>query len=99
MIPTVRIAARPGVLSASLLSSLTVRQVSQPQNAKIDPITPATKAEVSTSVNGLNQPQSNGIPVGELPEPMIAATTNITSTAIWNATRTACSRSVVVIPR
>ena len=60
--PTVAMAARPGVLSASLLSSFTVRQVSQPQNAKIDPITPATNAVVVRSVNGLNQSQLNADP-------------------------------------
>ena len=80
-------------------TSFTVRQVSQPQNAKIEPITPATNAEVSRSVNGLNQDQLNASPVGELDDSTIAATTKTTSTSIWKPTSTPCTFSVVVIPR
>ncbi len=46
--------ARPGTLVGSLLSSPNVRQVSQPQKAKIEPISPMTKALIVSPVNGSN---------------------------------------------
>lgn len=91
--------ARPGVLAASLASSLTVRQTSHPQKAKIDPETPAMKAARLTVARGLNQSSEKGIPVGELDDEEIAITTNSTRTTIWKVTRIACRRWVVVIPR
>ncbi len=50
-------AARPGVLSESLDSSLMVRAVSQPQNEKIEAPRPATNADSVRPVKGLNQSQ------------------------------------------
>ena len=79
-------AARPGVVSESLLSSLTVRAVSQPQNAKIEPDSPAMNAE-TVKPAGLNQSQLKGIPVGESADSTIAITAKTTSTTIWKPTR------------
>jgi hypothetical protein len=86
---------------ASLLSSLTVRHVSQPQNAKIEPMTPATNAESVRPVNGLNQSQENGSASASSPESAfaIATTVKIARTSIWKPTSTICSRSVVLMPR
>ena len=91
-------AARPGVLSESLVSSLTVRAVSQPQKAKIEPDRPATNAE-RVSPDGLNQSQLKRHPVGESADFAMAMTAKMTSTASWKPTRTNCTCSVVVIPR
>src|SRR6476469_6743675 len=94
-------AARPGVLSESLDSSLTVSAVSQPQNEKIDADRPATRALTVSPVNGLNQSHENGIPPGSSGPPALAnaITTNRASTASWKKTNTYCTFSVVVIPR
>ena len=94
-------AARPGVFSASLDSSLTVSAVSQPQNEKIDADRPATSALTVSPVNGLNQSQENGMPSGSSGPPALAKamTTNSASTASWKNTRTNWTFSVVVIPR
>ncbi len=101
MVSTVTIAARPGVVAEPSLSSLTVRQTSQPQNAKIEPTTPAMKAESSRPVNGLNHVQEKGRASGSSPprERVIATTTNSSRMSIWNDTSTTCTRSDVVIPR
>ncbi len=61
--------ARPGTLVGSLHSSPSVRQVSQPQNAKIDPVRPITKALKVSPVSGLNQSRSNDKPAGASPRP------------------------------
>src|SRR6476661_4271833 len=78
-------AARPGVFSESLDSSLTVSAVSHPQNEKIDADRPATSALMVSPVNGLNQSQENGIPPGSSGPPAFAKaiTTNAASTANW----------------
>jgi hypothetical protein len=90
-------AARPGVFSDSLDSSLTVRQVSQPQNANIDPDRPAMNAD-RVSPDGLNQSKLNEIPVSEEPDFANATTAKINSTAIWKPTKMYWTYSVVVIP-
>src|ERR1700712_1706132 len=94
-------AARPGVLSESLDSSLTVSAVSQPQNEKIEADRPATSALTVSPVNGLNQSQENGMPCGSSGPPALrnAITVNRTSTASWKNTSTNCTFSVVVMPR
>ena len=91
-------AARPGVLSASTDSSFTVRAVSQPQKAKIDPDRPAMKAERPRPA-GLNQSRLKEIPVGESPDLAKAAIAKTNSTTSWKSTSTIWTRSVVVIPR
>ena len=72
--------ARPGTFVGSLDSSPSVRQVSQPQNAKIDPVTPITKALSASPVNGLNQSSSNSGRQARRPRPTctraITANTN-----------------------
>src|SRR5690349_13744781 len=94
-------AARPGVLSESLDSSLIVNAVSQPQNEKIDAPRPATNAVRVIPVNGLNQSQENARPSGSSGPPawVNAAIANQASTMSWNPTRTNCTFSVVVMPR
>jgi hypothetical protein len=84
---TVSSAARPGVLSASLDSSLTVRQVSQPQNAKIDPESPAMNAD-RVNPDGLNQSKLKGTPVSDEPDLAKARTAKTSRITIWNPTRT-----------
>src|SRR6187200_1902138 len=95
---TVRIAARPGVLSESLDSSLTVRQVSQPQNAKIDPDRPAMNADM-VSPDGLNQSQLKLEPVSDDPDLANAMTAKTSKITIWKPTKMNCTFSVVVMPR
>ena len=91
-------AARPGVLSESRDSSLTVSAVSQPQNAKIDPDSPAMNADIVRPA-GLNQSRLNAMPVSDEPAFVSAITANSSRTTIWKPTRTNCTRSVVVMPR
>src|SRR6478752_1023338 len=94
-------AARPGVLSESLDSSLTVSAVSQPQNEKIDADNPATSALTVSPVNGLNQSQEKAMPFGSSGPPALAnaSMVNHASTASWKKTSTNWTFSVVVIPR
>src|SRR4249920_3515943 len=94
-------AARPGVLSASLDSSLTVSALSQPQNEKIDADSPATRAVRVSPVNGLNQSQEKASPSGSSGLSVVAKaiTENSTNTPNWKKTRTNWTFSVVVIPR
>lgn len=93
--------ARPGTLVGSLDSSPRVKQVSHPQNAKIEPVTPITKAPSASPVNGLNHSRSKLRPAGASPAPTctMAATAKASSTTIWNPTSTYCTCSLVVIPR
>ena len=91
-------AARPGVLSESVDSSLTVRAVSQPQKAKIDPDSPAMKAD-RVRPAGLNQSRSKEMPVAESPALAKAAIAKMPSTTSWKITSTIWTRSVVVMPR
>ncbi len=91
-------AARPGVFSDSFDSSLTVRAVSHPQNAKIEPDSPAMNAD-KVSPDGLNQSQLNDTPVAESPDLTSAITANSASTTSWKPTSTNWTLSVVVIPR
>ena len=63
--------------------------MSQPQNAKIEPVRPMAKAEIDIPVNGLNQSMSKDNPAGAssvatLTKAMVA---NTISTSIWNPTR------------
>ena len=94
-------AARPGVFSASLDSSLTVSALSQPQNEKIDADKPAMKAVRVSPVNGLNQSQEKAMPVGSSGPPAFAKAMieNSSNTPSWKKTSTNCTFSVVVIPR
>lgn len=91
-------AARPGIFSDSLDSSLTVRLVSHPQKAKIDPDSPATNAD-RVSPDGLNQSRLKGIPVSDSPALANATSAKISRSASWKPTRTNWTRSVVVMPR
>lgn len=50
-------AARPGVFSLPMVSSLAVRQVSQPQNMKIDSERPAVNVANDCTANGFSQDQ------------------------------------------
>src|SRR6478609_5145514 len=94
-------AARPGVLSESLDSSLTVSALSQPQNEKIDADNPAMKADRVSPVNGLNQSQEKARPSGSSGPPALenAMIVKSNSTPSWKKTRTNWTFSVVVIPR
>ena len=74
-------AARPGVLSESRDSSLTVSAVSQPQNAKIEPERPAMNADIVKPA-GLNQSKLNDRPVSDEPDFARAITANTSRTAI-----------------
>lgn len=49
--------ARPGVFSLPMVSSLAVRQVSHPQNMKIDNDRPAVNAPNDCTANGFSQDQ------------------------------------------
>ncbi len=95
---TVRRAARPGVFAEPFDSSLTVRQVSQPQKAKIDPDSPAMNAD-SVRPAGLNQSQLNAAAVSDDPDFAIATAAKTSSTISWNPTRMNWTFSVVVMPR
>ena len=77
---------------------MTVRQVSQPQKAKIDPDSPAMNAD-RVSPDGLNQSQLNAIPVGADPDLTTAISAKASNVTSWKPTRTNCTRSVVVTPR
>ena len=85
-------------MSASTDSSLTVSAVSQPQKAKIEPESPAMKAE-RVSPAGLNQSRLKERPVAESPDLAKAAMAKTSNTASWKSTSTIWTRSVVVIPR
>src|SRR6478609_4859364 len=93
-------AARPGVLSESLDSSLTVRAVSHPQKEKIDAPSPATNADSVSPVNGLNQSQEKDRPSGSSAPPawVNAAIANHANTTNWKPTSTNWTFSVVVMP-
>ena len=75
--------------------------MSQPQNAKIEPMTPATNAESVSPVNGLNQSQEKDRPSGSSAPPawVNAAIANHASTTNWKPTSTNWTFSVVVMPR
>ena len=79
-------------------SSLTVSAVSQPQNAKIEPDSPAMKAD-RVRPDGLNQSRSKEMPVSESPALAKAAIAKTPSTTSWKSTSTIWTRSVVVMPR
>src|SRR5688572_26873109 len=91
-------AARPGVVSLFFDSSLTVREVSQPQKAKIEPDSPAMNAE-RVRPAGLNQDQLKASPTSEAPDLAIAKTAKSTSMTSWKITSTICTCSVVSMPR
>lgn len=55
MVATQSSPARPGDSFGFLDSSPSVKQVSQPQKANTEPVTPMTNAIAVKSVNGLNQ--------------------------------------------
>ena len=101
MMTTVRVAARPGVFSGSLVSSFIVRVTSHPQKMKIDSERPATTALKDPTANGLNHASSIGLASNALPCATCtsAATEKITSTSTWNPTRTYCSFCVVCMSR
>ena len=69
MVATQSKPARPGVFLGFFDSSPSVRQVSQPQNAKIDPVSPMTNAPMASPLNGLNQLRSKDNPAGASPAP------------------------------
>ena len=91
-------AARPGIFSRSLDSSFTVRLVSQPQKAKMDPDSPRMKA-CRVRPDGENHEKLNSSASGELDDCTIAAMAKINSTISWKVTSTICSFSVASIPR
>lgn len=93
--------ARPGVFFGSRDSSPRVRHVSHPQNAKIDPVTPITKAPSASPWNGSNHAASNESPAGASPAPTCtsAATANASRSTIWKPTSAYWTRSLVVMPR
>ncbi|SHU68927.1 Uncharacterised protein [Mycobacteroides abscessus subsp. abscessus] len=93
--------ARPGTRSGSLLSSPSVRQVSHPQNANTEPVTPTTKAPMVNPLNGLNQSASKDRCPGAAPVPTFhsAAPAKPNNISIWNPTSAYWTRSPVVMPR
>ncbi len=102
MITVVRRAARPGVFSLPLVSSLMVRQTSQPQKMNSDSEMPAVNAAIEATLKGLSQSRLNATLVAEaVPLAILtkAKVTKPTSTSIWNPTRTYWTSFVVVIPR
>src|SRR6478735_8538849 len=92
-------AARPGVFSESLDSSLTVSALSHPQNEKIDAESPAMNAVRVRPVKGLNHSQENGMPPGSSGPPAFAKAmiANNSNTPSWKKTSTNCTFSVVVV--
>ena len=80
-------AARPGVFADPLDSSLTVKQVSQPQNANIEPDSPAMNAD-RVRPAGLNHSQLKLRPVGAVRDFAIARPAKINRIASWNPTST-----------
>ncbi len=79
-------------------SSFTVRAVSHPQKAKIEPESPAMNAE-RVRPAGLNQAQLNASPNSEAPDLAIARTEKSSSMTSWKITSTICTCSVVSMPR
>ena len=101
IVTTVRVAARPGVLSGSFVSSFMVRVTSHPQKMKIDRDSPAAKALNDDTANGLNHDRSNGVAsnADPLENSTSAAPANSTSTSTWKPTSTYCSFCVVCMSR
>ncbi len=94
-------AARPGVFALPAVSSLTVRQASQPQNMKIESDSPAVKAEKDWTANGSSQVQEKSREPAKSPERALitAITTKIASTASWRPTSAYWTPLVAVMPR
>lgn len=85
-----------------MVSSLAVRQVSQPQNMKIERESPAVNAAKDRTAKGFSQDQENPVDVAAkspLPAFCTAIVTNRASTTSWSATRVYWMPLVAVIPR
>src|SRR6185312_8628085 len=100
MTRTVRVAARPGTLSGSLVSSFIVRVTSQPQKMKMDSETPAAKPVSDPTPKGLNHSQLIGVASKAvlLATWENAAIANQPRTRTWKATSTYWKDFVVSIP-
>ena len=70
--------------------------MSQPQNAKIEPMTPATNAESVSPVNGLNQSQENGSASMSSPESAFVIATTVKIAGIFSPTAAATMPRVAV---
>lgn len=94
-------AARPGVFSLPVVSSLAVRQVSQPQNMKIDRDRPAVKAAKDFTANGFSHDHEKSADVAKSPLVPFrtAIATNRARTTSWSPTNAYWRPFVVVIPR
>ncbi|CAM5269152.1 hypothetical protein SGLAM104S_02550 [Streptomyces glaucescens] len=94
-------AARPGVLVLPVVSSLAVRQASQPQYMKIDRDRPAVKAPKDCTANGFSQDQEKSAEVGKSALPALpkAIATKTASTTSWSPTSAYWTPLVAVIPR
>ncbi len=98
MISTVKVAARPGTFSGSVVSSFMVKVTSQPQKMKMDRLTPAAKAVKDSTAAGLNISRVIGVRSkgSGLVKHMIA---NNSSTATWKPTSTYWNALVAFSPR